>query len=132
MRLTSCGRRLAHPRAIRGLPIRRRLSSDAAPEQAVRTPTPPSAAASWSPRFRAPAWLTRVAAAAQDVVICGAGVAGCAAAYHLARLGVPNVVVITGHTPLTLTSAMSTECYRDYWPTYTPRPAPARPPALRC
>ena len=64
-------------------------------------------------------------------MICGAGVAGCAAAYHLARLGVPNVVVITGHTPLTLTSAMSTECYRDYWPTYAPSPAPARPPARR-
>ena len=65
-------------------------------------------------------------------MICGAGVAGCAAAYHLARLGVPNVVVITGHTPLTLTSAMSTECYRDYWPTYAPtlRPRPATAAAL--
>ena len=39
MRLASCGRRLARPQAR--LPIRRRLSSDAAPVQAVRTPTPP-------------------------------------------------------------------------------------------
>ena len=51
-------------------------------------------------------------------MICGAGVAGCAAAYHLAKMGVKNVVVVSSHTPLTLTSAYSTECYRDYWPTY--------------
>lgn len=57
----------------------------------------------------------------QDVVICGAGIAGVSAAYHLTRLGVKNVVVISSHTPLTLTSAYSTECYRDYWPTCVSR-----------
>jgi len=66
----------------------------------------------------ADAGRVRCASLFQDVVICGAGIAGCAAAYHLTRLGVTNVVVISTHTPLTLTSAYSTECYRDYWPTY--------------
>ena len=28
-----------------------------------------------------------------DVVICGAGIAGCSAAYHLAKMGVRNVTV---------------------------------------
>ena len=52
-------------------------------------------------------------------VVCGGGIAGVSAAYHLARLGVKDIVVISAHTPLTLTSAMSTECYRDFWPTET-------------
>ena len=40
-----------------------------------------------------------------DVVVCGAGMAGAAAAYHLAvRQHVPNVVVVDEREPLTLTS----------------------------
>jgi glycine/D-amino acid oxidase-like deaminating enzyme len=52
-----------------------------------------------------------------DVVICGAGIAGVAAAYHLAvRRGVRGVVVVDERPPLTLTSDKSAECYRNWWP----------------
>src|SRR5437773_33744 len=49
-----------------------------------------------------------------EVVICGAGIAGIAAAYHLAvRRGVPGVVLVDEGPPLSLTSDKSTECYRN-------------------
>lgn len=52
-----------------------------------------------------------------EVVICGAGIAGIAAAYHLAvRRGVTDVVLIDERPPLSLTSDKSTECYRNWWP----------------
>lgn len=52
-----------------------------------------------------------------EVVICGAGIAGVAAAYHLSvRQGVKNVVIVDERAPLTLTSDKSTECYRNWWP----------------
>ena len=52
-----------------------------------------------------------------DVVICGAGLAGIAAAYHLsAKQGIANVVLIDDRPPMTLTSDKSTECYRNWWP----------------
>lgn len=52
-----------------------------------------------------------------DVVICGAGIAGIAAAYHLTvTYGVRNVVLVDERDPLTLTSDKSTECYRNWWP----------------
>ena len=52
-----------------------------------------------------------------DVVICGAGMAGVSAAYHLAvRQGVTNVVVVDERAPLTLTSDKGTEAYRNWWP----------------
>jgi glycine/D-amino acid oxidase-like deaminating enzyme len=55
--------------------------------------------------------------ATADVVICGAGIAGISAAYHLAvRQGVPDVVLVDERAPLTLTSDKSTECYRNWWP----------------
>jgi glycine/D-amino acid oxidase-like deaminating enzyme len=50
-------------------------------------------------------------------VICGAGIAGISAAYHLAvRHGLQNVVLVDERAPLTLTSDKSTECYRNWWP----------------
>jgi glycine/D-amino acid oxidase-like deaminating enzyme len=50
-------------------------------------------------------------------VICGAGIAGISAAYHLAvRHGLQNVVLVDERPPLTLTSDQSTECYRNWWP----------------
>ena len=52
-------------------------------------------------------------------VVVGGGIAGLATAYRLAALGAGRVVVVTAHAPLTLTSAMSTECYRDFWPSPT-------------
>jgi glycine/D-amino acid oxidase-like deaminating enzyme len=52
-----------------------------------------------------------------DVVICGAGIAGVAAAYFLAvRHGLSDVVLVDERPPLTLTSDKSTECYRNWWP----------------
>ena len=51
------------------------------------------------------------------VVICGAGMAGVAAAYHLAvRRGVRGVALIDERPPLTLTSNKGTEAYRNWWP----------------
>src|SRR5919201_1811133 len=52
-----------------------------------------------------------------EVVICGAGIAGIAAAYHLAvRRGMTDVVLVDERPPLTLTSDKSAECYRNWWP----------------
>src|SRR5262244_3316275 len=52
-----------------------------------------------------------------EVVICGAGIAGIAAAYHLAvRRGVRGIVLTDERPPLSLTSDKSTECYRNWWP----------------
>ena len=54
--------------------------------------------------------------ATADVVICGAGIAGVATAYHLARRGVTDVVLVDERPPLSLTSDKSAECYRNWWP----------------
>ena len=52
-----------------------------------------------------------------DVVICGAGIAGISAAYHLSvKQGVKNVWLVEERTPLSVTSDKSTECYRNFWP----------------
>jgi glycine/D-amino acid oxidase-like deaminating enzyme len=52
-----------------------------------------------------------------EVVICGAGIAGIATAYHLAvRRGVSGVVLVEERPPLSLTSDKSAECYRNWWP----------------
>ncbi len=50
-------------------------------------------------------------------VICGAGIAGIATAYHLAvKQGLPGVVLVEQGAPLSLTSDKSTEAYRNWWP----------------
>lgn len=52
-----------------------------------------------------------------EVVICGAGIAGVAASYHLAvRRGIRSVVLVDERPPLTLTSDKSAESYRNWWP----------------
>ncbi len=52
-----------------------------------------------------------------DVVICGAGIAGIASAYHLAtQFGMKDVLLVDERPPLSLTSDKSTECYRNWWP----------------
>jgi len=52
-----------------------------------------------------------------EVVVCGAGIGGVAAAYELAAVrGVERVVIVDPLPPLTLTSDKSTECYRNWWP----------------
>ena len=52
-----------------------------------------------------------------EVVICGAGIAGVSAAYHLSlRHGVRDIVLVDERPPLSLTSAYGTEAYRNWWP----------------
>jgi sarcosine oxidase, subunit beta len=57
-----------------------------------------------------------MAAGAADVVICGAGIAGVAAAHALALRGVGRIALVDPRPPLSLTSDKSSECYRDFWP----------------
>src|ERR1041385_975813 len=52
-----------------------------------------------------------------DVVVCGAGIAGVAAAYHLTvRQRVKRVLLVDEREPLTLTSDKGTQGYRNWWP----------------
>src|SRR5215471_6597372 len=52
-----------------------------------------------------------------DVVVCGAGIAGLAAAYHLSvRQRVGRVLVIDELPPMSLTSDKGTQGYRNWWP----------------
>ena len=52
-----------------------------------------------------------------DAVICGAGIAGIATAYHLTvGHGLRRVLLVDPRPPLSLTSDKSTECYRNWWP----------------
>ncbi len=50
------------------------------------------------------------------IVICGAGIAGIAAAYQLALNGATHVTLVEPGNPLSLTSDKSTEAYRNWWP----------------
>ncbi len=53
----------------------------------------------------------------KQVVICGAGIAGVSAAYHLAAVhGLDEILIVDERPPLSLTSDKSTECYRNWWP----------------
>ncbi len=52
----------------------------------------------------------------QPIVICGAGIAGVATAYHLAVVHARPVVLVDERPPLSLTSDKSTEAYRNWWP----------------
>jgi glycine/D-amino acid oxidase-like deaminating enzyme len=51
-----------------------------------------------------------------DVVVCGAGIAGIAAAHALAEAGVKRIALVEPGPVLGLTSDKSTECYRNWWP----------------
>lgn len=58
-----------------------------------------------------------MAIAKPRIVICGAGIAGVAAAYRLAVVhGVEDVVLVEADNPLSMTSDKSTEAYRNWWP----------------
>jgi glycine/D-amino acid oxidase-like deaminating enzyme len=53
----------------------------------------------------------------EPIVICGAGIAGVAAAYFLScHHHCSNVTLIEAGNPLSLTSDKSTEAYRNWWP----------------
>lgn len=51
-----------------------------------------------------------------DAVICGAGIAGVAAAHFLSQAGLTNILLLDQRPPLSFTSDRSTECYRNWWP----------------
>ena len=51
-----------------------------------------------------------------DVVICGAGITGVAAAHFLSKAGIKNILLLDQRSPLSFTSDKSTECYRNWWP----------------
>ena len=51
-----------------------------------------------------------------EVVICGAGITGVAAAHFLSRNGMKNILLVDERPPLSFTSDRSTECYRNWWP----------------
>jgi glycine/D-amino acid oxidase-like deaminating enzyme len=51
-----------------------------------------------------------------SIVICGAGITGVSAAWHLAQMGVRDILLVDERPPLSLTSDRSTECYRNWWP----------------
>jgi sarcosine oxidase, subunit beta len=51
-----------------------------------------------------------------EVVICGAGITGISAAFHLAKAGVRDILLLDEGPPMSLTSDRSTECYRNWWP----------------
>jgi glycine/D-amino acid oxidase-like deaminating enzyme len=51
-----------------------------------------------------------------EIVICGGGIAGVAAAHFLSQAGVKNILLLDERPPLSLTSDRSTECYRNWWP----------------
>src|SRR5512147_1148085 len=51
-----------------------------------------------------------------EIVICGAGITGVAAAYFLSKAGASNILLLDERPPLSLTSDRSSECYRNWWP----------------
>ena len=52
-----------------------------------------------------------------DAVICGAGIAGISAAYHLSvQQGIKDILLVDERPPLSFTSDKSTECYRNWFP----------------
>ena len=52
-----------------------------------------------------------------DFVVAGAGVAAITTAHYLAR-AVPaaTIALISPHAPMSQTSSLSTECFRNHWP----------------
>lgn len=51
-----------------------------------------------------------------DIIICGAGITGAAAAHYLSKAGIQNILLLDERPPLSFTSDRSTECYRNWWP----------------
>ncbi|MBL8197247.1 MAG: FAD-binding oxidoreductase [Blastocatellia bacterium] len=51
-----------------------------------------------------------------QIVVCGAGMAGISAAYHLTVKHKKRVLIIDEGQPLSLTSNKGTQAYRNWWP----------------
>jgi sarcosine oxidase, subunit beta len=61
--------------------------------------------------------MAAAARTAVDVVIAGAGACGVATARYLHRLlPTARVALVSDHSPMQYTSALSSECFRDHWP----------------
>jgi glycine/D-amino acid oxidase-like deaminating enzyme len=59
----------------------------------------------------------RIMTTKTDILICGAGIAGVSTAYQLAvKHGIKDILLVDERPPLTLTSDVSTEGYRNWWP----------------
>ena len=57
------------------------------------------------------------ARSAFDVVIAGAGVCGISVARYLHKLApTARVAIVSEHSPMQYTSSLSSECFRDHWP----------------
>ena len=55
-----------------------------------------------------------------EIIICGAGIVGVAAAYQLVvKNGIRDVVLVDERPPLSLTTNYGTEAYRNWWPDLT-------------
>src|SRR5262249_6519126 len=95
---------------------------DAAADGGGEHPEPAAIAA--QPRRRSPVngdlAMTQIGekdTSGKKIVICGAGIAGIAAAYYLAvDGGYEDIVILEAASPLALTSDKSTEAYRNWWP----------------
>src|SRR5262245_52938099 len=62
-------------------------------------------------------WSVPMSNTTAEAVICGAGIAGVAAAYFLAaQHGLTDITLVERGDPLSLTSDKSTEAYRNWWP----------------
>lgn len=75
----------------------------------------------WSPSVLRRGLVTASTPAA-DVIVVGAGVVGVATAHYLARRGA-RVTIVDERPPLSYTSSLSTECYRNYWSDHAPMTA---------
>jgi hypothetical protein len=72
-----------------------------------------------------------MSAAKFDFVIAGAGVAALASARYIARAApTARIALVSPHAPMSLTSSLSTECFRDHWPSSSMRAFMARSIAL--
>ena len=50
-----------------------------------------------------------------DVVVCGAGTVGVSCAFQLSSKHGRSVLLVDERPPISYTSSMSTECYRNFW-----------------
>ena len=85
-----------------------RAAAAALPRCRRAAPSPSSSSCSFSSSSSSPAY---------DFVIAGAGVTALASARYLARAAPSaRILLVTPHAPMSQTSSLSTECYRDHWP----------------
>ncbi len=76
---------------------------------------------------KTPFLIPPMASVKYDFVVAGAGIIALSTARYLARLApTATIALVTPHAPMSQTSSLSTECYRDHWPSPTMRSFMAR------